>query len=284
MPSIPYAVRPDAQPITIGPLPFDAKGITLVNSSSSVLIVTDDRGISFRANASTIVTAQPNPSKYLILQLDKPVANALESAVVYVSDVPLPITSSGLAIPVAGGGVKTTVSDIAGGPPLAPADTDIWIATNVGGVVGGVGSGLRWAFQYNGGSASAFKWEFIGGPDQLLDTVTNDAGIVNQWVKDARTQITIVRAGDYNVRYSGSFFSTGAGAWAIGVDLTTQAFPSEQLSSDLATPNFADIGIAERKMAGLAVNNVVTGFWLSNAGLAVTAQVRCLSITPIRIA
>lgn len=52
---------------------------------------------------------------------------------------------------------KVTTSSFAGGPPILPNDTDIWIATGVG------GSACRWQFQYNASSSSSYKWEFIGG-------------------------------------------------------------------------------------------------------------------------
>jgi hypothetical protein len=52
---------------------------------------------------------------------------------------------------------KITTSSFSGGPPGSPTDGDIWIASSVD------GNGTRWHFQYNAGSASANKWEFIGG-------------------------------------------------------------------------------------------------------------------------
>jgi hypothetical protein len=54
---------------------------------------------------------------------------------------------------------KVTTSPLAGGPPASPADGDIWIASGV------TASGERWHFQYNAGSASSYKWEFIGGSE-----------------------------------------------------------------------------------------------------------------------
>lgn len=53
---------------------------------------------------------------------------------------------------------KITVSTLAGGPPGAPSDGDIWIATFVFG-----GRNYRWQFQYDGVTASSNKWVFVGG-------------------------------------------------------------------------------------------------------------------------
>lgn len=92
---------------------------------------------------------------------------------------------------------KITVSTLAGGPPGAPSDGDIWVATNVD------GSGIRWQFQYNAGSASTYKWEFIGGPDlQLSNGTTVFTTAINTWML-APSSVTIARAGDYHIRLWG---------------------------------------------------------------------------------
>src|SRR4051794_37837550 len=44
-------------------------------------------------------------------------------------------------------GNKTTLSAMSLGPPVAPADGDIWFA-----IAPGVQGGIRWMFQYNAGS------------------------------------------------------------------------------------------------------------------------------------
>jgi len=93
---------------------------------------------------------------------------------------------------LAGGAMRTTVSAISGGPPASPSDGDIWVATGVD------ANGTRWQFQYNAGSASAFKWEFIGG-SRLRVTVAayNYTGAANA-DQFNNTGLTLPRAGDYN--------------------------------------------------------------------------------------
>jgi hypothetical protein len=92
---------------------------------------------------------------------------------------------------------KITTSAISSGPPSSPSDGDIWIATGVD------ARGTRWQFQYNAGSSSSFKWEFIGGPP-LAGTfggaVTNlfsGSGTVDL---TSGPTLTVPRSGDYVVR------------------------------------------------------------------------------------
>src|SRR5262252_1084047 len=53
-------------------------------------------------------------------------------------------------------GANITASAWSSAVPAFPNDGDIWYAT-------GLGGGLMWTFRYNAGSASAYKWECIGG-------------------------------------------------------------------------------------------------------------------------
>lgn len=76
------------------------------------------------------------------------------------SNSSLRINNAGQALP------KVTAGTISAGPPASPTDGDIWIAHDVD------AKGTVWQFRYNGASASAYKWEFIGGP--LLPFPVND--------------------------------------------------------------------------------------------------------------
>ena len=89
---------------------------------------------------------------------------------------------------------KITTGLLSAGPPVSPADGDIWIATNVD-------SGSRWQFQYDIGDAGAFKWKFIGGPPMLGASAggVSNGGTLNTWLNIVATTLTIPRAGDYRV-------------------------------------------------------------------------------------
>lgn len=98
-----------------------------------------------------------------------------------------------------------TVSDFASGPPSSPSSGDIWVGTNVD------ANGTRWQFQYNAGSASTYKWEFIGGAPFAVSTVSLSAwGSLNVWnaFPNLGGGYTAGRSGEYLAQ--GSFAGIGA--------------------------------------------------------------------------
>lgn len=104
---------------------------------------------------------------------------------------------------------KVTTSALSAGPPASPVDKDIWIATDVN----GNGDGTRWQFQYNAGSASPYKWEFIGGPDMRgFDDATHAASASPSFTYSALAAptITVPRAGEYDVSSSGLVWVGGS--------------------------------------------------------------------------
>jgi hypothetical protein len=68
---------------------------------------------------------------------------------------------------------KVTTSVISAGPPSSPANGDIWYASL------GDAAGTRWAFQYNAGSSSAYKWECIGGAPVNIDASSGGSNITS---------------------------------------------------------------------------------------------------------
>jgi hypothetical protein len=68
-----------------------------------------------------------------------------------------------------------------------------------------------WRLRYNAGSASALKWEFIGGSPLGVFVATEIAATVGSFGDDAATRITYPRTGDYVVRASCSIRHTAAG-------------------------------------------------------------------------
>jgi hypothetical protein len=96
------------------------------------------------------------------------------------------------------GGVRVFSQDWSVGPPSNPQNGDVWYATNVD------GNGVVWQFRYNATSASAYKWEFIGGPDLTTgQQAGKQLGVANAWAQVA--SVALGRAGDYNVYAAGQF-------------------------------------------------------------------------------
>src|SRR5262245_3075004 len=74
------------------------------------------------------------------------------------ADIPSQGVAGGLAT-LGSTGQLTATQRIAVGstPPASPIDGDQWILPSPN------GQSCVWRFRYNAGSASAYKWEFIGG-------------------------------------------------------------------------------------------------------------------------
>jgi hypothetical protein len=67
-----------------------------------------------------------------------------------------------------------------------------------------VASGVNWWFRYNGGSTSAFKWEFIGGQpifNGIAAEETQAASTVWGDVTTVGPSLTLPRAGEYEVEW-----------------------------------------------------------------------------------
>lgn len=177
-------------------------------------------------------------------------------------------------------GSKITTGTLAAGPPAAPSDKDIWIATAVD------TSGTRWSFQYNSGSASIFKWEFIGGPPAIVEYT---AGFVlsngSAWVQyPTPMNWTAARAGDYAFdAFEWAVAPAGGNTLTqIGIqDETVAAFITTIAATYMATANqhFAAYG-RYRQGTVSAGHTYGMRYWSNGASSHGRAT---FSITPIRI-
>lgn len=112
------------------------------------------------------------------------------------------------AVYIPGAVPRITTSPLSGGPPANPQDNDIWVATGVD------ASDTRWQFSYNAGSASAYKWDYIGGPPMYAEDAaggeTNSASYVDV---GSNPSLTVARAGDYIIEFAAEL---GVNAHNIG--------------------------------------------------------------------
>jgi hypothetical protein len=195
---------------------------------------------------------------------------------------------SSIAAADIGGGYapnKITVSTLAGGPPASPSDADIWIATGI------TAGGVRWAFQYNASSASAYKWEFIGGPPIYLSAVPG--AVINTQTQVGATgyyyavasAYTTVRAGDYIVDGLGRIAANGGTSSQIqgqsfaGAALVSDAGASSMLTT---TDDVKQIPHVDRAY-GVAASVVIGIGWTSNLPTTTQLVVQKNRFTPIRI-
>jgi len=166
-------------------------------------------------------------------------------------------------------------------PPASPNDGDMWIfpadATN----------GVNWQFRYDAGSASASKWEYVGGPP-LLSAVgaTETTATASAWTNVATPGpiVTIPRAGDYMLQIQAMLFKTAADTnvqVAVGVgDFTATLFSvigSVYASGAVVFPN------ATQRVAGIAASAALRlKYWQTAAGTMSVGN-RTLLVTPVRV-
>lgn len=183
---------------------------------------------------------------------------------------------------VSGLGGAVTVSTMAGGPPGSPADKDVWVATAVDAL------GTRWAFQYNAGSGSAFKWEFIGGSavSTYVATLENTSSGTFVDLATVGPSVTIARAGDYTFDFGltavaiatgggngqGVLFKNGAANFGLIATVNMDNINSAANSTSMRQPITA--AAADTYKVRYAITN----------GVSTSFQQRSLSVTPVRIA
>lgn len=175
-------------------------------------------------------------------------------------------------------GNKITTSTIAGGPPGGPADKDIWIATAVD------ANGTRWAFQYNAGSASAYKWEFIGGSSLSSFSPSGVNSPTVGYSDDAATRITLPRNGDYKIFGSTSVYHAALGRVTV-VAIRDGAGVFVNIGWFAANPSDSDVrgGVSGE----ITQTGAVSGQYV-NVGGQINAGVeqiifRTVRVTPVRI-
>lgn len=176
-------------------------------------------------------------------------------------------------------GPAITTSTMAGGPPGTPKDKDIWVATAVD------ANGTRWVFQYNAGSGSSFKWEFIGGSSLSSEVLTNETTSSTSYADlvTVGPSVTVPRAGDYEIGLSVTMFGSLA-AYKAAVKLGAAATnDNECVRADQVGGTNQVISAARTfTRTGLSASAVLKIQYLVSAGTGNFIN-RNLWVKPVRI-
>lgn len=180
----------------------------------------------------------------------------------------------------AGTGPTITTSALSGGPPASPADGDIWIAHTVG------ANGERWMFQYNAGSASTYKWEFIGGPDVAVSTTGGSLTSNSTWQTDPNLSLTTVRGGDYLARLKASVVGSSAGSQTVQAGLSLSGTPQTTAYAQfiITQAGFSLSTGYDVRVNARPAGNIMGPAWWNNSTGAYSFGFRTFAITPIRVA
>lgn len=148
-------------------------------------------------------------------------------------------------------------------------------------------NGVIWHLRYNGLSASAYKWEYVGGPPLFAEVETREA--LNSTTYAALTTagpaLTLPLAGDYDVEIGGRVEGTSA---------TSDVFMSYDIGATGASDNDAlqifngntsivgpSCARARRKTGLTAVT--LTAKYRSSAASGTAVGQRWLRATPVRV-
>jgi hypothetical protein len=174
-----------------------------------------------------------------------------------------------------------TTDALSATPPGSPVDGQLWALPLTGGGV--------WLFRYNAGSASTYKWEFVGGPPLVsavstTESVAGDGG----WHAGPTDgpSVQVPRAGEYLPSASAMLSGTLTGTVvSLGIFIAGGAAPADPLftSAHIPAANYYIImGIVAAGVLAPAASALIDVLYNGNAG-TVGIQKRNLSVIPRRV-
>jgi hypothetical protein len=189
--------------------------------------------------------------------------------------------------------IDVTIASTAAGPgygtslPGSPTDGQEYILVD-----STTAPTYAWRFRYNAGSASAYKWEFVGGSPAMS---FNSGGVVvsaqTSYTDNNGPSFTIPRAGDYDITIGGAF-----GGW--GDDVSKAAYLSYAIGATPASDSDAWIagvkvvqevlavsGSQTRRKTGLSASDLIEERTKVNASTGATWTIynRHLTVVPVRV-
>ncbi len=144
----------------------------------------------------------------------------------------------------------------------------------------------RWHLRYNGGSASSYKWEFIGGTEMYaaVDTTETTSSATYAALSTAGPTITLPNAGDYFVSIGATIGpKTTASIGYMSYDIGgTGASDNDAASSQSGSSNQYSVSRTARK-TGLTAVALTSKYRTANTSDAMSFRFRWMLVRPIRI-
>lgn len=149
-------------------------------------------------------------------------------------------------------------------------------------------NGVVWHLRYRSASASAYKWEYVGG-SQLINTVFANEQYVGAAYGNLATSgptVTVPLAGDYvvTIGFTGNNGQAGQVArmsYDIGATGAVDA-DSVLYVTSVAAGNYATVTKPQRKNA-IAASSALTAKYKTAAGSGVYFQDRFMQVIPVRV-
>lgn len=175
--------------------------------------------------------------------------------------------------------------------PGAPADGDeIYFQNSTMAAVG-----ARWHLAYRAGSASAYKWEYVGGSymykagtKQSWNDRSAANNTANGYLDPTAPQITVPLAGDYELDGTAVCVTnngTAAPGIVIGTSLPGGGWPD---SDSLANGQIAGGGVhplaSIKQLLGLSASTVISMYFMNaNTGGSVSFYKANMRLRPLRV-
>ena len=164
-------------------------------------------------------------------------------------------------------------------PPTSPQDGDEWVLPFDT-------AGRLWRFRYNAASASAYKWEFVGGSEITANIETGESSTSTAMVDLATVgpRVILPRAGDYDVIGGATVQHTVAGTALYVVAFRDTAQGAAGRPTSVAAAN---VGYPS-PLTTLVVTDAPAGGdvrlrYLCPSGATATYSARWIRVRPVRV-
>lgn len=148
-------------------------------------------------------------------------------------------------------------------------------------------NGVVWHFKYRQGSASAYKWEFVGGPAITVygsGSGSGQQGTSYATLGTAATSLTVPLAGDYILEHGADLAADSGTAYQSLLVGATAAADADAVLNGGATPSFYGSVARVLTKAGLAASTTLaTRYRGSGALINIYVTRPWLAATPVRV-
>lgn len=186
-----------------------------------------------------------------------------------------PVAQGAAAIQALAVAVDPLLPIVSATPPASPVDGMIWA------LVVDATKGIVWLFRYRAASASAFKWEFVGGPKLTFKATDYTVTAVGGW-QAAPGTVAFPRGGDYDVDTNLTVSSPAASGHVLALTIDGSITITEQWNSAVPSPSASNGMAGRREVVGVAVGQVIGHAFYSLASVG-TFTMRFISILPRRV-
>jgi len=145
-------------------------------------------------------------------------------------------------------------------------------------------NGVIWHLRYRAASASAYKWEFVGGASLYAAVAASETTASGTYV-DLTTvgpAVTLPLAGDYDIEHGATLGASGtcylSMSYAIGA---TAAVDADNVETSMGTSSAAAVARQARKTALAAATALTAKYRISGTGPSFSK--RWLRVRPVRV-